>query len=187
MIENVRVWDFIVRIFHWSLMVLVFTALLTEDDFLDLHVFVGYSVGLSIIIRLFWGLVGPKYARFSNFIYPPKTVISYLRDLKTRVAPRYLGHSPAGGAMVIVLLIVLALTVVTGLASYGAEENAGPLAAYLSASDRLTRGVLANIHNGFANALWVLIALHIGGVIFAGIVHHENLVLSMFTGRKRKH
>ena len=177
--ENVRVWDIFVRIFHWSLVTSVFVTLFTEDDLLDLHILAGYGAGLLIVARIVWGLVGPPYARFSNFIYAPAEVISYLSGLRTRAAPRYLGHSPAGGAMVIVLMIVVVLLVTTGLASYGAEENLGPLAAYFADSDRLTRSILAEIHQGLANALWLLIALHIGGVIYIGFVHRENLVRAM--------
>ena len=184
--ENVRVWDLFVRIFHWSLMVVVFVTLLTEDDLLDLHVFAGYGAGLLIMARIIWGLVGPKFARFSNFVYAPATVISYLKDLRNRDASRYLGHSPAGGAMVIALMILVLLIVVTGLASYAAEHSAGPLAAYLSGSPRLIRNVLSEIHQGLAGALWALIALHVGGVIYAGVFHHENLIRSMLTGLKRK-
>ncbi len=186
MSEDIRVWDIFVRVFHWSLVVTVLIALLTEDDFLSLHVYAGYGAGLLIMVRIVWGVVGPRHARFSDFIYSPATVIGYLRDLRKKSAIRYLGHSPAGGAMVIVLMVVVLLNVVTGLATYGAEEHAGPLAAYFADSGHFTRNLLEEVHETLASALWLVIALHVAGVIYSSFVHRENLVPAMFTGMKRK-
>lgn len=125
---DVVVWDPLVRIAHWVLAVAFFTAYLTEDDALQVHVWAGYTVGGVVIVRLFWGLAGPRHARFSDFLYGPAKVLGDVRDLLRFRSRRYLGHSPAGGAMVIVLLLALALTVATGLLGYGEARHAGPLA-----------------------------------------------------------
>jgi len=186
MTETVRVWDLFVRLFHWSLVATVFISLFTEDDMLSLHSIAGYAAGVLIVARVIWGIIGPRHARFSDFVYSPAAVVAYLKGLMTRTAPRYLGHSPAGGAMILVLMVVIALTALTGVASYGAEEHAGPLAAYFADSGRATRSTLAVIHQGLANVLWVAIILHLGGVVYTSLVHRENLVRAMFSGDKRK-
>ena len=126
---DVRVWDLFVRLFHWSLVVTALTCLLTEDDSLGLHVVAGYAVGLLVAARIVWGFVGPPPARFANFTFRPAITAGYLGDLVRLRAQRYLGHSPAGGTMILLQIVTLVGLVGTGLAAYAAEEHAGPLAA----------------------------------------------------------
>ena len=169
----------------------------------------GYVVGIALLVRLAWGIVGPRYARFSDFVRGPGPVFGYLRDLVLFRARRYLGHSPGGGAMVVALLLCLAVTVVTGLVLYGDENHAGPLAPLFAggaarpidvaatpaaAAERVTRRpgtgksedkTLEEVHELFANLTLALIVLHIAGVLLASLVHRENLVWAMITGDKR--
>jgi cytochrome b len=125
----VRVWDIFVRFSHWSVALGFFIAYFTEDDLLALHVWAGYVVGVFVVMRVLWGFIGPRHARFSDFLYGPHKVFTYLRDLIAFRAERHLGHSPAGGAMAIALWIGLLAIVWSGLELYAAEEGAGPLAA----------------------------------------------------------
>jgi cytochrome b len=127
--DRVKVWDGFVRIAHWLLVAGFFVAYFTEDDLLPVHVWAGYLVGLIVLLRVVWGFVGPDYARFSTFAYGPVKAVRYLFGLMRRHGERYLGHSPAGGAMVILLLICLAATVWSGLTVYAYDKGAGPLAA----------------------------------------------------------
>jgi cytochrome b len=199
----VRVWDPLVRIGHWVLVAAFFVAYLTEDDLLGVHVWAGYVVGIVLLVRLVWGFIGPRYARFSDFVRGPRQTFGYLGDLVRFRARRYIGHSPGGGAMVIALLLFLAATVVTGLVLYAEEEHAGPLAP-LFAADLLLKPAAADerealrartggsedetledVHDFLANVTLILIVFHIGGVLLASAVHRENLLGAMVTGYKR--
>lgn len=208
--HQLSVWDPLVRITHWVTVAGFVTAYLTEDDLLTAHVWAGYTVGIAVTVRIIWGFVGPQHARFIDFLYRPAVVVSYLLDLLRFRSKRYIGHSPAGGAMVIALLLCLVCTVVTGLALYGAEEKAGPLRALYAATTSVlperalvltaaadeNRGerrdgtgekesVLKEYHEVLANITLGLIIIHIMAVIWASIVHRENLAWSMVTGQKR--
>ena len=202
--KMIRVWDVFVRLFHWSVAVGFFVAYFSEVA-LTLHVWAGYVVGALVVLRIVWGFIGPEQARFSSFIYPPGTVLRYLWDLLLGRAQRYLGHSPGGGAMVLVLLIGLLGTVGTGLELYAIEENAGPLAPFVSSALPSGQAQLTmeregdagyegaegsgefweELHEVIANVVLVLVILHVAGVLLASYVHRENLTRAMITGRKR--
>lgn len=126
--NTLKVWDPLVRIGHWTLVTAFFAAYFSEDDLMSLHVWAGYIVGIYVIVRIVWGFIGSKYARFSHFIYSPSRTIDYLKQLASGKAQHYVGHNPAGGAMVIALLLCLTATTFTGLKLYAIEENKGPFA-----------------------------------------------------------
>lgn len=126
--KTLKVWDPLIRIGHWTLVIAFFTAYFTEDDFMTLHVWAGYAVGAYLLTRILWGLVGGKYARFSHFAYSPVKIIGYLKNLIARKPQHYIGHNPAGGVMVIALLLSLSATALTGLKLYALEDNKGPFA-----------------------------------------------------------
>ena len=179
----VYVWDLFVRLFHWTLVVAFTVAYLTEDDLLTVHVWAGYVVGLLIVARVVWGFVGSPHARFSDFLYAPATTLRYVRDLVLfRGGERHLGHSPGGGYMVILLLVFLAATVVTGLIVYGGDQQAGPLAGMFTEE---TGEAVEEWHEIFANVTLALIFIHIAAVILASFAYRENLVRAMVTGYKR--
>jgi cytochrome b len=198
---TVNVWDPLVRIGHWTLVVGFGTAYLTAGETLELHEWAGYVVAGYVAMRVIWGFVGSKHARFADFLYSPRQVAEYLVGLYRRHARRYLGHSPAGGAMVFALLFMLLGTTVTGMAELAASHGEGPLSGLvLQAPDatqsRVTisqtatshekpESTLQELHELFANLTLALIILHIAGVVAASVVHRENLVRSMVSGEKR--
>ena len=207
---EVRVWDPFVRFFHWSLVAAFFIAYFTEDELIALHVWAGYAVGGLVLLRVLWGFVGTKHARFSDFLFGPFAALRYLRDLARFRAPRHLGHSPAGGFMVYLLLAGCLLIVATGLMTYGAQGH-GPLNGYVGTFEPLNATAVISparadeserqdggggrksrpgrlykeVHEALANIVLALVFLHVGGVLLASLAHRENLVRAMVTGRKR--
>jgi len=202
---DIKVWDPLVRVFHWSLVAAFTIAYLTEGEWQSLHVWAGYLVAGLIAFRLVWGFIGPQHARFSDFVFSPATTIAYLKDMVALRAKRYIGHNPAGGAMVLALLLSLAATTLSGMQVYAVEENAGPFAqiklqqlspiATAQADDddddderegHKEGGVWEEIHEFFANFTLLLVVLHISGVVISSLAHGENLPRAMVTGRKRR-
>ena len=181
----VRVWDPLVRMFHWGLAGSFAIAFLTEDDLLALHVWAGYLILGLIFIRVLWGFVGTRHARWSDFVKQPTEIFIYLKAIIRSRAARYLGHNPAGGAMVVALMLSVTLTGLSGLAVYGAQELSGPMAPLLSGLSEGWAHALEDIHEVVANLTLLLVLLHLAGVALASLQHRENLVRAMITGLKR--
>ncbi len=182
--DSVKAWDPAVRIGHWILVLMFFAAYFTEGRFLAPHVFAGYILGTAVCFRLIWGFIGPRYARFTGFSYSPTVALGYLADLAHGRSQRDPGHNPAGGAMILVLLMLLAGTAFSGIVLLGIEESAGPLATWVVKSADSER-LWGEIHEVLANMSLLIIGLHIAGVLLSSRGHRENLVSAMVTGRKR--
>lgn len=191
---DIKVWDPFVRVFHWTVVACFFIAYITEDEVMWLHELAGYTILVFVIARVVWGVIGTRYARFTNFIYKPETVKRYFYDSIRFKSKRYIGHNPLAGVMVILLLVMLALTSWSGIqaedvSDSGAEAFIIEFVKSAFADDDDKNGgneVWEEIHEFLANTTLLLILLHVAGVIFSSIVHAENLVRSMITGRKRK-
>lgn len=180
--NKMLVWDLPLRIFHWLLVAAFIVAYLTEDDWLTVHVWAGYLIAGLLVFRLVWGFTGNRFARFKEFICTPAESIRYLKNVLALKAKRYLGHNPAGALMIVLMLVNLFLTTVTGLAVYGADQGAGPFAGIIgSANEELWE----EIHEFFANFTLLLVIIHMLGVIFESYLHGENLVKSMWHGYKK--
>ncbi|MDZ4136020.1 MAG: cytochrome b/b6 domain-containing protein [Paracoccaceae bacterium] len=192
----VRVWDPAVRLFHWALVASFAVAWLTADEIKDLHIWAGYAVAALIAFRLIWGLIGPRYARFSQFVTGPGAMIAYFGRVLRGTEPRYLGHNPAGAAMVVAMLIALSVTSWTGWMMTGTAPQAMQTTGVATQSyagddddgDDEARGgseVFEGLHEGAANLMLLFVLLHVGGVILASRKTRENLAKSMITGTKR--
>jgi cytochrome b len=179
--ELIKVWDLPLRIFHWLLVAGFFIAYLTEDDLLTVHVWAGYLVAGLLVFRLVWGFVGNEYARFSSFLCSPAQSLAYVKDLVALKTKRYIGHNPAGAAMIVLLLVSLLMTVITGFAVYGADKAAGPLAAIGSSQEELWE----EVHEFFANFTLLLVVVHVIGVAVESYIHRENLARAMVKGYKK--
>ena len=130
--KSLKVWDPVVRIGHWVLVISVLTAYFVGDGSKDIHVIAGYTVAGIVVLRLVWGFIGTRHARFSDFVRGPSAVFGYLTSIFRGGYRRYVGHNPAGGAMIIALLFSLAVTTGSGMALLAIEHQEGPLAPLIS-------------------------------------------------------
>jgi len=168
--QRLRVWDPLVRLLHWSLVAGFFTAYFTKEIPGPWHEIVGYIVLGVLAIRIPWGFVGSQYARFGQFVRSPSHTLAYTRNLLSGRQARYIGHNPLGGWMSVALLFFVLATCLSG---------------WLYTTDRYW-GVewVEELHNWFTWITLGLIALHVSGVVFSSIHDRENLVASMFHGKK---
>lgn len=169
--QTIKVWDPFVRLFHWSLVVSFAIAWLTADEWDDLHEWAGYAAAGLIGLRLLWGLIGPKYARFSQFVRSRDAIMDYIRASILGGEPRYIGHNPAGGLMIVGLILAMAGTAISGWLStlnafWGVEWA-------------------EETHEALASVMLILVVIHVAGVVIASLRHKENLVRAMINGRKR--
>lgn len=177
--RRVKLWDGPTRFFHWLLVAAVSTALFTGlkgGNAMDLHGKVGLGIGGLLVFRLVWGFAGNHHARFASFLPTPSSLQAYVRGQW-----RGVGHNPLGAVSVLAMLVLLSLQVATGL--FGNDEIAfsGPLAERVSESLSLW---LTSWHHRFANALYLLLGLHVAAIVFYRLVKKQDLVKPMVTGYK---
>jgi cytochrome b len=166
---TLTVWDPLVRIVHWTVVIGCILNLFILED--EPHEIVGYVVAGAMALRIVWGFVGSKYARFSDFVRGPSTVIAYLADNIRGRAPRYIGHNPAASWMMLALILLVIAVSITG---------------YMMGTDRFWgEEWLEELHEWIGNAILILALIHAGAAIVESWRHRENLVWAMITGRKR--
>lgn len=165
----VKIWDTFVRIFHWTVVASFFAAWFVTSD-PDIHETAGYLLLVMVFLRLAWGVVGTGSARFETFVRGPRRVGVYLLAIGRGHPRRYLGHNPAGAAMIISLITSLLITTLSGMAMKTTAFWGSELVEAI-------HGLAADVTVGLA-------VLHVAGVLAASISHRENLVLAMITGTK---
>jgi cytochrome b len=171
-LRTILVWDVPTRLFHWLLVISFAGAFFTADSerHRDLHVAFGITMLVLIAFRLVWGVAGTRYARFGAFAFGPRAVLRYLASLATLEAPaRYLGHAPAGSWAIWLMLSLGVLVGVTGFATY----------------DGVAGKWVEEAHAALAWTLLAAVGVHVAGVVLSSVLHRENLVGAMITGRKR--
>lgn len=167
---SIRIWDAPQRVVHWLLVFCFAGAWLTAESehWRLIHVTLGYTFAGLVVFRLAWGLVGGRYARFTQFVRAPGAALRYLRSLVSGKPEHHTGHNPAGGLAVVALLGLGALLTFAGWATY---NDAGDL--------------FEELHEGAANVMLGLVLVHVAAVIGSSLLHRENLVGAMVHGRKR--
>lgn len=180
-----RVWDAPVRLAHWLLVACIAIAWLTRDARLtDLHAAAGYAALILVVFRIAWGFAGTRFARFADFRYSPREAWRYVRAAFAGAARHYTGHNPAGSWAVYGLLAFIAATCVAGILAIGGMHALGPLPYALGPA---AADVALRVHDALAWILLAIIAAHVLGAVWSSVVHRENLVAAMLTGRKRLH
>jgi cytochrome b len=182
----VWVWDLPTRLFHWLLVGAVLVALTTEFTapvwWLSWHVAAGYTIAVLLLFRLVWSLFGSEYSRIASFLYRRRETIDYLHDLLKLRPPHFIGHNPAGAAMIFALFAVLTGLVATGFMVQGGQEKQGPFAGVTG----FEFGSNArSIHSFLAYALMAMVVVHLVGVLADGRLHKSALIRAMVTGWKR--
>ncbi len=185
-LTHIKVWDPLVRFFHWSLASSFIIAYITSENLITVHSWAGYLIISLLLIRTLWGFIGSHYARFADFIYSPATIKQFFQETIHLKAKRYIGHNPAGGAMIIALMLSLFLTTATGMLLLGSDEHSGPFASLFLETSKEWSDIFEETHEFFANLTILLIIGHLFGVLIESFIHKENLALSMITGFKPK-
>ncbi|HEX5488802.1 MAG TPA: cytochrome b/b6 domain-containing protein [Rhodanobacteraceae bacterium] len=167
---TVKVWDPLVRLIHWSLAACIFGAYLVEEGD-TAHRVLGYIALGLVAVRVVWGFVGTRHARFRDWVRGPRTVRAYLRERLAGTSRRRLGHNPAAAVMMLLLLAGVVAVGITGWmltldAFWGAEW-------------------LENLHGVLAWSLLAVIGLHVLAALFESWHYRENLIAAMIHGRKR--
>ena len=168
---RVRVWDPVVRLFHWTVAFGCIANLTVLREVKSVHRYVGYAILAAVAIRLVWGLVGSRHARFRDFAPSPQRLFTYLKSLLQGREPRYLGHNPAGAMMMLALVVLVLICGITGW-MMGLDVFWGEL-------------WVEQVHEVFANAILGLAVLHVIAALAESWRHRENLILAMVTGLKR--
>ncbi|HET9652978.1 MAG TPA: cytochrome b/b6 domain-containing protein [Usitatibacter sp.] len=169
--RGVRVWDALVRVVHWALVAAFVAAYFSHGGYLRVHRLAGYAISALVVVRMVWGFVGSPHARFADFVAGPRKLGTYLTLLVRGREPRHIGHNPAGGAMIVLLLVLLAAVCVTGVVL--------DTPWYRDDAD------FKQVHDLLTDATVVCILLHVMGVAVMSWRHRENLTVAMISGRKR--
>ncbi len=178
-----RIWDLPTRLFHWTLVVLIFTSWLSaRQNWMRLHVVTGLTVLALLLFRVVWGFVGSDTARFTHFLKSPFAAFRHLIELPRREPDTETGHNAAGGWMVLFMLAVLFVQVGTGLGANDDVLTEGPLFRLVGKerSDWLT-----HIHHLNFLVIEIVVVLHVLAIVTYRVLKGHNLLLPMITGKKR--
>jgi cytochrome b len=178
----VLVWDAPIRIFHWLAVVLVAAAYVTwQLNWMVWHAWAGEALLALLLFRLLWGFFGSETARFSHFVASPRAAWRYLAHEQRHEPDRQVGHNPAGGWMVLVLLALLFGETLTGLYVANDVADEGPLTEFTPAP---IANAITALHWIFWNGLLAAVLLHVAAIVFYAVAIRHNLVMPMVTGRK---
>lgn len=185
--KRVYVWTLPTRLFHWLFVVSIVAAWISseEDRWLNIHASIGSAVGILVVFRIVWGIMGPKYSRFTDFNIRLDALKEYLLTLFNPTR-HYIGHNPAASFVMIAMLVTVVFAIISGMLAYGIEENRGVL-AFLHASGYREMELFEEIHEFFVNLLWILIAAHVTGVMVDRLLHPQDKTLtSIIDGEKNR-
>lgn len=182
MTQKYLIWDLPLRIFHWCFALTILACWYTaehKEDYIELHITLGYIALGLLIFRFFWGVIGTKHAKFTQFIPTPKSLLTYLS--KSNQPQKIAGHNPLGAFMVILMVLLISIQTISGLFISDDIFSSGPYHGSVSSE---TEKLLKFLHLNTFNIMIGAIILHISAIIFYWRVKKKNLVLPMLTGKK---
>jgi cytochrome b len=169
--QAIMVWDMPVRVFHWLLVICFAGAWLSSESerLAMIHYAFGYTACLLVLIRLIWGVIGTRYARFNQFLKSPKAVLGHFMAMLRGHPHHDVGHNPAGGLVMFALMLLILLIGLTGYLSV--KEFLGDFAS--------------EAHEAVASLVLGLVIIHVIAAIGMSVFERQNLVRSMVTGKKK--
>lgn len=205
-----RRWDPVVKLTHWTIVGAILANGLITEEGSNPHIWVGYALAATLALRLIWGVIGPAEARFAAFPPSPGRALAHLREIAQGRRTEHASHNPLGALMVYAIWSTLAVIIITGVLMANAPAEAkSPVAAQPAAEAGAVRneareheeigeeaeehegaeghgeeGPLAEVHETAVNLLYVLIVLHIAGVVFETRRSGRRIVLAMLPGRR---
>ncbi len=189
-----RRWDPIVRITHWSIALAVLANAVFTEEGSGPHIWVGYGLAAILALRLLWGLIGPAEARFTAFWPIPSKAIAHLREIREGKVTHHRSHNPLGALMVYAIWGCLLTIIATGIAMAGpppwdgeteAANQGGTTVSTQSREDEgeeeheEEEGALGEVHETVSNLLYLLILLHLAGVIFETRRSGRQVIMAM--------
>lgn len=171
--NRVLIWDWPTRVFHWLLAGGLLAAFLIgknadgKGGVFGYHAIIGISIGLLLLLRLLWGFIGTKHARFGSFIFGPRAVVGYFKGIIAGQSTRHIGHNPGSSWAIYLMLLLVFVIVASGLAAANGFKGVG------------------EVHELSVNVLVFVSIVHVLGVILHTIRHRENITVSMITGTKQ--
>jgi len=185
MMKKALIWDLPTRLFHWLLVASLIVQYVTVewmDSAVQWHFYLGYFTLGLIAFRFIWGIIGPKYARFSHFVTGPVPVVSYVKTLLSKAPASTAGHNPLGGWFVVIMLVLIAIQGISGLFMTDDVFLDGP---YRQMADSDTLEVMNWLHHVTFDILIYVIALHVGAIIFYTFYKKRRLVPAMIHGKQK--
>ena len=182
--DKILVWDLPLRLFHWGFAVSVLGAWVTHElgeDYISLHMQIGYVALGLVIFRIIWGFIGPYYSQFKSFFPSPKNVLCYIKSFKSTSGKTYLGHNPVGSLSVFAMLFLILIQSISGLFMNDEIFTTGP---YHNAFGGEIDKVMKFIHHNAFDLMKFLIFIHIGAIVYYKVVKKQALASSMITGKK---
>lgn len=171
--SSVKVWDPFVRIFHWSLVTCIVLNQFVLEAGETAHEWTGYTASALVLLRLVWGFVGGRHARFADFFPTPQRLGRHLQALRRGEQPHYDGHNPLGALMMLALMVLVLSLGLTGWLqttdAYWGEEW------------------LMELHEWLANGLLLAAGLHAAAAIVMGRLERTRLIRAMITGHKQRY
>ena len=170
--DTIKVWDPLVRVFHWTLAVTVVVNYWLTEPGSDVHNWVGYTAAAAVAVRIVWGFVGHGHARFRTFTPSPARIREHMEAMSSRAVPTDSGHNPLGAFMIYLAFLLVAVLAVTGWMHEEIDALFG-------------NELLQEIHEIAAHTLWISAVLHVVAVFFVQYVGRIDLVRPMITGRRQ--